>query len=51
MSLNKIFFSRKVILKKSASIDDTGSIVWQLILALSIAWIMVYFMVLKGIQV
>ena len=42
---------RKVILKRSPSIDETGSIVWQLLLALFLAWLLVFSMVLKGIKV
>ena len=41
----------KVILKKSSGIDESGTIVWQLILSLAIAWLIVLGMVIKGIQV
>jgi SNF family Na+-dependent transporter len=40
-----------VILEKSASIDETGGLVWQLVLALFVAWLIVYAMVINGISV
>jgi hypothetical protein len=40
-----------VILRKSSGIEEPGTIVWQLILALAIAWLIVLGMVIKGIQV
>ena len=42
---------RKVILKRSDSIEESGTIVWQLILSLFIAWVIVYLMVVRGIKV
>ena len=38
-------------MQKSSGIEETGTIVWQLALALGIAWIGVYAMVIKGIHV
>jgi SNF family Na+-dependent transporter len=43
--------SSKVILHKTAGIEEGGGIVWQLIVSLLIAWIIVYLMVLQGIEV
>ncbi len=40
-----------MILEKSASIDETGGLVWQLVLALFVAWLIVYAMVINGISV
>ncbi|RNA14741.1 sodium- and chloride-dependent neutral and basic amino acid transporter B(0+) [Brachionus plicatilis] len=40
----------KVVLKKSSGIEETGVIVWQLAVALAIAWVGVYAMVIKGIH-
>jgi hypothetical protein len=39
------------VLKKSDSIEESGIIVWQLLVALAAAWILVLAMVVKGIQV
>ncbi|CAF0707880.1 unnamed protein product [Brachionus calyciflorus] len=41
----------KVILQKSSGIEESGTIVWQLIVALIVAWIIVFAMVIKGIHV
>ncbi len=40
-----------MVLWKSNSIDEPGTIVWQLILALIIAWLIVWAMVVRGIKV
>ncbi|RNA09092.1 sodium- and chloride-dependent glycine transporter 1-like [Brachionus plicatilis] len=40
-----------VILKKSSGIEDSGIIVWQLVVALLAAWIISWCMVIKGIGV
>ncbi|CAF0707877.1 unnamed protein product [Brachionus calyciflorus] len=44
-------FWNKIILEKSDSINETGNLVWQLVLALFVSWVFVYFMVLNGIKV
>ena len=41
----------EIVLQKSSGIDDTGRIVWQLWLVLTVAWILVLLMVIKGIKV
>lgn len=38
------------VLQKSATMDNSGTIVWQLAVALLIAWIGVFFCVFKGIK-
>lgn len=48
---NQNFFLSKIILEKTSSIDETGQLVWQLVIALFISWLFVYFMVLNGIKV
>ncbi|RNA03671.1 sodium- and chloride-dependent neutral and basic amino acid transporter B(0+) [Brachionus plicatilis] len=40
-----------VILMKSSGIDESGTIVWQLIVALIVAWILSWCMVVKGIAI
>jgi hypothetical protein len=45
-----LFLSTNV-LQKSQGIDDTGPFVWQLFLALTFSWLLVYFIVFKGIKV
>ena len=42
---------RKVILKKSSSIEDSGQIVWQLVIALLASYMIVYAMLIRGIKV
>lgn len=44
-------FSSKVILRKSSGIDESGTIVWQLLLMLIIGWVIVFFTVFRGIKV
>jgi hypothetical protein len=39
------------VLRKSSGIEESGEIVWHLILALGIAWLIVLLMVIKGIKV
>lgn len=36
---------------KSSGIDDSGTIVWQLLVALIVAWILTWCLVVKGIGV
>lgn len=38
-------------MRKSSGIDETGDLVWQLLLALFVAWIIITLMVIKGIKV
>lgn len=40
-----------MILEQSPSIDDSGYIVWQLIVALICAYIIIYLMLIRGIKV
>ena len=40
-----------MILERSDSIDNTGKLVWQLIVSLFVAWVIVYLMVVRGIKV
>ncbi len=40
-----------MILKKSSGIEEDGGIVWQLVVSLLVAWLIVFAMVLKGIEV
>lgn len=40
-----------MVLQKSSGIEETGVIVWQLAVALIVAWVGVYAMVIKGIHV
>ncbi|RNA14740.1 sodium- and chloride-dependent glycine transporter 1-like [Brachionus plicatilis] len=44
-------FWDKIILEKTASIDETGHLVWQLVVALFLSWVLVFLMVLNGIKV
>jgi hypothetical protein len=46
-----LLIKSKVVLQKSPSIDQTGTIIWQLMIAMLCAWIIVYSMVINGIQV
>lgn len=39
-----------MVLEKSDSIDDSGGLVWQLVLALLVAWLLIFAMVAKGVQ-
>ncbi len=41
----------KFILKKSSGIDESGNMIWQLVVSLFVAWLIVYAMVVKGIKV
>ena len=41
----------KVILQKSDSIDQPDTIVWQLMVALIVSWLIVWAMVIRGISV
>jgi hypothetical protein len=41
----------QVILQKSDGIDASGTVIWQLVLALFIGWVIVFAMVVKGIKV
>lgn len=43
--------NRKVVLQKSAGIEDSNGIVWQLMVSLIAAWIIVFLMVARGISV
>ena len=43
-------FWNKVVLKKSESIENTGEIVWQLVLLLLASWIIVFVLTFKGIK-
>lgn len=43
-------FWNKQVLEKSDSIGETGSFVWPLCLALLVAWVLVYLIVIKGIK-
>lgn len=38
-------------LQDSGSLEDSGHIVWQLALALIVAWIIVFLMLVRGIKV
>ena len=38
-------------LEKSASIDEGGGLIWQLVLSLIIAWLLIYFMVVFGVKI
>lgn len=40
-----------MILQKSAGIENSDGIVWQLVVALSCAWLFVLAMVVRGIKV
>ena len=40
-----------VVLRRSDSIDNSGDLVWQLVVALFCAWLIVYMMVVNGINV
>jgi hypothetical protein len=44
-------FWKEIILQKSSGIEESGYIVWQLFVALLIAWIIILFTVIKGIKV
>jgi hypothetical protein len=37
------------VLQKSSGIDEPGNIIWQLMIAMLCAWIIVWAMVIKGI--
>ena len=41
----------KVVLQSSGSIDKPDTIVWQLLIALFIAWLIVWAMVIRGINI
>ena len=43
--------NREKILQKSLGIDDSGHLVWQLVVGLIVAWIIIWAMVIKGIKV
>ena len=45
------FFIRKIILQQSPSIDESGHIVWQLVVALFVSWIIVYLILFLGVKV
>ncbi len=38
-------------MQKSSSIEESGSIVWQLVIALFVAYLIVYAMLIRGIKV
>ena len=38
-------------MNKTDSIDETGHLVWHLVLTLFISWVIVFFMVVNGIKV
>lgn len=44
-------FPREIILQKSSGIDETGHIVWQLLLGLFVSWLIILAMVINGIKV
>ena len=44
-------FYRKIILSQTDGIDETGTLVWQLVLALFITYFVVYLMLIKGVAV
>lgn len=45
------FFIRKIILQQSPSIDESGHIVWQLVVALFVSWVLVYLILFLGVKV
>ena len=49
--MKSVFINRNEILQMSNGIEQTGSFVWQLVLALFVAWVIVYMMVINGIKV
>jgi SNF family Na+-dependent transporter len=40
----------KVVLKKSASIDETGDLVWQLVVSLIVAWVVTFLCLFRGVK-
>lgn len=46
-----ILLIRETILQKSSGINDSGHLIWQLIVGLIVAWIIIWAMVIKGIKV
>ncbi|CAF0729098.1 unnamed protein product [Brachionus calyciflorus] len=44
-------FWKEVLLQKSSSIDESGYIVWQLLVALTVAWLVITASVINGIKV
>lgn len=46
-----LFLKRKIILNQSSGIEETGTLVWQLVLALFVTYFIVYLMLVKGVAV
>lgn len=44
-------FWRDVVLEQSSSIEESGGLVWQLVLSLFMIYLIVYFMMIRGIKV
>ncbi len=39
-----------MVLEKSSGIDDFGGMVWQLVVALAVAWLLTFLLISKGIE-
>lgn len=39
-----------MILKKSSGIDEFGGLIWQLVVALFVAWLIVLVLIIKGVK-
>lgn len=51
MTIRFLFITRRRILQLSSGIDAPDGLVWELVLTLTIAWVLVYFSVWKGVKI